>query len=304
MARIRQWIDLKTFVLSFSLSALWILTSDYLAHHIFGHFIDIQTLQTAKGIAYITVFSIILGMFQQRQKRAQQSLFYSDKLTTLGELSATIVHEINNPLQVIGLGLDKLLIQYPGDHKMSEIVANMEVSLDRLKGTIEVLNRLGRNESVDDFIAVNLGEIIEDVKEFLHHRFARMRVPFEIGGMNGWEPIVKGHPGLLTHLFLNLLSNALDACSGQEEGQTWIRVGVAKSGTGQVQIVVENSGPPIPGHILENLFEPFFTTKERGKGTGIGLSLCRRIVQVHHGKLWYNSSSSHPCFVIELPTNL
>ncbi len=304
VAKFRQWIDFKTFVLSFSISALWILTSDYLAHNLFRHFIDLQTLQSIKGMVYITAFSVILGVFQQRQKRAQQSLFYRDKLMTLGELSATIVHEINNPLQVIGLGLDKLLIQYPGDKKMGEIVANMEVSLDRLKGTIEVLNRLGRNESVDDFVTVNLGEIIEDVKEFLHHRFARLRVPFEIGGINGEKILVQGHPGLLTHLFLNLLSNALDACAGQAEGEAWVRVGIRKTDSNQLQIVVENSGAPIPKHNLERLFEPFFTTKERGKGTGIGLSLCQRIAQIHHGKLWYNSGSSHPCFVVELPTNL
>lgn len=303
-AKFRQWIDFKTFILSFSISAIWILTSDYLVHHLLGHFIDIQTLQSIKGLFYITVFSLILGMYQQRQKRAQQSLFYKDKLMTLGELSATIVHEINNPLQVIGLGLDKLLIQYPGDHRMSEIVANMEVSLDRLKGTIEVLNRLGRNESVDDFVKVDLGKIIEDVKEFLHHRFARLRVPFEIRGLKESELIVNGHPGLLTHMFLNLLSNALDAVSTQAEGQTWIRVQIAKLENGLFQIVVENSGKPIPKHILENLFEPFFTTKERGKGTGIGLSLCRRIVQIHHGKLWYNAGSAHPCFVVELPSNM
>ncbi len=223
---------------------------------------------------------------------------------TLGELSATIVHEINNPLQVIGLGLDKLLIQYPGDHKMGEIVANMEVSLDRLKGTIEVLNRLGRNESVDDFVSVDLAEIIADVKEFLHHRFARLRVPFEINGQAREDLLVKGHPGLLTHLFLNLLSNALDACTGQVEGETWIRVHIGRGDHGQYQIVIENSGKPIPKQVIENLFEPFFTTKERGKGTGIGLSLCRRIVQIHHGKLWYNTGSPHPSFVVELPSNL
>lgn len=298
LAWLRQWLDFKTLFLALSLSAAWILTSDYLVHNIFGHFISIQILQTAKGLFFVTLLSILLAWFHQREKRAQEAIFYQNKLMTLGELSASIVHEINNPLQVIGLGLDKLLLQYPGDEKLKSIVSHMDVSLDRLKGTIEVLNRLGRNEVLDDFTTVNLSQLLEDAKDFLYHRFQRQHVSFKLSGSVELASLeAKGHPGLLTHLFLNLLGNALDACS--EDG--WVRVTVSKKSRGKIEIAIENSGLPIPEPILERLFEPFFTTKERGKGMGLGLALCLRIVQIHHGKLWYDRRSEHPKFIIELP---
>lgn len=304
---LRQWIDFKTFFLGISISALWILTSDYIVHHVLGHFISIQLLQTLKGLFFVTVFSFILAWFHQREKRAQQAVFYQNKLMTLGELSASIVHEINNPLQVIGLGLDKLLLHYPQDEKLKGIVSNMEVSLDRLKGTIEVLNRLGRNEVLDDFSAVNLTELIADAKNFLQHRFQRQGVSFEL--INSEEEAsqkleLKGHPGLLTHLFLNLMGNALDANAGLDHGKGWVKVEAGVNQRGNIVIIFDNCGDPIPDAILERLFEPFFTTKERGKGMGLGLSLCLRIAQIHHGKLWYDRQARWPRFVVELPQNL
>ena len=102
----------------------------------------------------------------------------------------------------------------------------------------------------------------------------------------------------MSQVFFNLLSNAFDAI--EKTPSPWIEI-TAKKNTDKIIIFVRDSGPGIPLEIQNKIFQPFFTTKDVGRGTGLGLSLCSKIIKLHNGDLYINSDDKNTCFVIELP---
>lgn len=292
----KETFHLKTLLISITICIVYILTSDYLVHVMFGKQEYLQTLQNLKGIVSFMSFCFILAWIQQREKKAQEALLLQTRMTSLGQLSASIVHEINNPLQIFALGLDKIHMAHPNEPELEQTLDRMETSLKRIQTTIDVLTRLSRNELLDIHVPVNVCQIIRDAKEFTNHRFSQQIVVYQYLGDQLLK--TKGHPGLLTHLFLNLFSNALDAI---KDSEGWIKVTGEFKDSNTIRILFENSGHPIPSDQVERIFAPFYTTKARGKGTGLGLFLSSQIISLHNGKFWYDETSEHPKFVIELP---
>jgi signal transduction histidine kinase len=292
----KDTFHLKTLIISATASIVWILCSDYLVHVIFGKLELLQTLQNFKGILSMMIFCFVLAWVQKREKKAQEALLLQTRMTSLGQLSASIVHEINNPLQIFALGLDKIHMAHPNEAELESTLDRMETSLKRIQTTIDVLTRLSRNELLDTHVPINVFQLIKDAKEFTNHRFSQQIVLYQYSG----EKLLKskGHPGLLTHLFLNLFSNALDAIN---ENEGWIKVTGEFKDQNTIRISFENSGKPIPSDQVEKIFMPFYTTKARGRGTGLGLFLASQIMAIHHGKFWYETTSPHPKFIIELP---
>jgi signal transduction histidine kinase len=102
----------------------------------------------------------------------------------------------------------------------------------------------------------------------------------------------------ISQILLNLVSNAHDAALGQPT--RWVRIS-AEVAPAEVSIKVTDSGPGIPPELRPRIMEPFFTTKEFGKGTGLGLSVSKGIAEAHGGRLSYDPSARHTCFVLTLP---
>jgi signal transduction histidine kinase len=221
-------------------------------------------------------------------QEAQVQLIHSEKMASLGVLSAGLVHEINNPLNAASSSIRTLLRSLERYRNGEMVAEEMNQKIERganrihqgLKRCEEIVTGLltfsrknyeGRKyadihegiESTLNLVALDPGQKVTFHRDF---RFTG-RVFCDMGQLN--------------QVFMNLLTNACQAI--EKEGDIWIRT--EKNGEEAVMITVEDSGSGIPEDVLVRIFEPFYTTKDVGKGTGLGLSISHKIIQQHNGRI-------------------
>jgi signal transduction histidine kinase len=240
-------------------------------------------------------------------KETEMQLVQSEKLSSLGRMSAGIIHEINNPLNFSLTGLFALRNKgkkLPADDKAEydAIVNDIEEGLKRVRNIVSDLRTFthpggGTGEPVE------AADVAEAALRFL-------------GGE--WRDTITVHqqiaPSLclwanrnkLIHVLVNLLQNAIDAMREKkypegDQPQIWLS---GKTENGRTLIVVRDNGPGIDSKITGKIFDPFFTTKEVGKGMGLGLSICYRIVKDYGGTITVNSEPGQFCdFTLDFPAD-
>ena len=218
-----------------------------------------------------------LARKNQEISETYQQLWHSAKLATLGELTASVAHELNNPLQIIGLRVESLSRRLSGDPAACEALSVVEKELDRMAHLVANLLQLSR-KGEQRIAAVNAVEELEKTLDLLdYHLRAR-----GIGTKKDFQPgipLMRVDPEQLQQTFLNLFTNACDAMPSG--GTLTLRVHGGKN----VVIEIIDNGTGITADDLSRVMETFFTTKSWGKGTGLGLPICRRIVEAHGGSL-------------------
>lgn len=260
----------------------------------------------------------------QDLKQTQTQLIQSEKMSSLGQLVAGIAHEINNPINFIHgnighasqctqdlLGLVQLYQQYypePAEEIQDEIAnidlnflstdliklfQSMQIGTERICGIVKSLRTFSRFDEAA-VKAVDLHAGIDSSLMILHHRLkARPEYPaIDVIKNYGPLPEVECHAGQINQVFMNILSNAIDALESARE------VREAKNGPGLVPcihihtevlpdqwvgIYIADNGIGIPPEVEAKLFDPFFTTKPVGKGTGLGLAISYQIITDKHG---------------------
>ncbi|MFB3853467.1 MAG: ATP-binding protein [Vicinamibacterales bacterium] len=222
----------------------------------------------------------------------------AEKMAILGQFVAGIAHELNNPLQsVIGhlelLASDK---QAPAAIRRRLKVASREA--DRAAGVVrDLLVLAGRRETKGRRADVNA--VVAAAIRAARRGSRRRRCGSVVTDLDPSLPRVEGDSLRLRQAFSNLLVNAIDAAGPEGTVRVRTRYWAAR---GLAVIEVHDSGPGIPAEALDRLFEPFFTTKEAGKGTGLGLTITKGVVQDHGGKiLAANHQSGGAVFTVELP---
>jgi len=235
-----------------------------------------------------------------------EKLVQSQKLASIGELSAGIGHEINNPLAIISQETEWMqhLVKRigEGDSKgITELQDSLKEVLHQVDRCREITQNLldfaRRKEPV--YQEVNVNKLIDDLSRLvekeavLHHIEIRRDFQQDL-------PLVQTDAPSLRQVVLNLLNNATYAI--QKEGQ--IRIATKSSQNGSVDILVADTGCGIPKDHLTKIFDPFFTTKPEGKGTGLGLSICHGIVDKLGGRISVSSEvGKGSTFVVTLPIN-
>ncbi len=252
-----------------------------------------------------------LEVANQNLAQAQHSLIRSEKLATVGRLSAGIAHEVGNPLSAV-LGYIELL-RDPDmdleDDERSDLLVRVQRELRRIDDIIRDLLDYARAEK-DKPTACPLGPIIETSFHLVQTQprarglELRTELPPDL-------PLAFVHEGRMQQVLVNLLLNAADALVEQSaraehraafQGTIVVRAFAHPTKHTRICLEVEDNGPGIPSEILADIFEPFFTTKDPGKGTGLGLAICQSIIASLNGTLEVRSESGQgTTFVIQIP---
>lgn len=225
--------------------------------------------------------SRILWELVQHEACLQAELLHAEKLAGIGSFAAGIAHDINNPLQLI-LGLAENLTDEQDLHTVHEQAKEIVQAVKRTTAICRDLTSYSRRASSLQVSLVDVNAKLDDAL-----KIARYAVAFhDVTVKKSYSPgaNVTGNPDELLHVFVNLITNAVQA---MERGGT-LTVGSSIVPEG-VQVHVSDTGCGIPAELLEQIFEPFFTTKPPGKGTGLGLYNIKHVIHQMHGTIGVES---------------
>jgi PAS domain S-box-containing protein len=239
-----------------------------------------------------------------QQRQSERSLQSAEKMASIGRIAASVAHEIHNPLDSIG-NLLYLLAHGGLDETSKSYVRLAQEELERVSNISEQMLTFSRESRQP--VKVNLAEVLDNVLTLFSARIRRMGVVV----IKNYETnsIVLGFPGEMRQVFSNLVGNALDAMNGPgrllvktEATHAWSR----RSSPG-IRVMVCDTGTGIPNEVRPRLMDPFVTSKGE-KGTGLGLWVCRGIVEKYRGTIRYRTRTtpgrSGTCFSVFIPSSL
>src|SRR5919198_2431040 len=234
-----------------------------------------------------------------RQK--QEQLVQAGKLATLGELTTGVAHELNNPLNNIGLFVGNIIDRIRvGEQDPDLIVEDLVRVVEQVQKATEIITHLrtfGRAAPVT-LESVPVQEVVDRALSLVQEQLRLRQISVALDFLPE-SPIVLGNAIQLEQVFINLLTNARDALEEAKRKEIHISCSAREDA---VVIVFRDSGPGIPTGLEKRIFDPFFTTKEVGSGTGLGLSITYGIVQEHGGTISVESRpGAGASFTIELP---
>ena len=234
---------------------------------------------------------------EQELERQREQMFQNEKMMALGGLMAGVAHELNNPLSVV-VGHAMMLQDEVRDPEVLRKTKKISDAAERCAKIVKAFLTMARHEPVR-MERTDINEVIDTAVEVARYGDALGPAEIEMDLDPKIAPICSD-ADQLTQVVINLLLNAAQAI-GDQPGHIRITSRHAPDG---VRITVEDDGPGIPREIRARIFEPFFTTKGVGKGTGIGLAMCHRIVTAHKGRITVDAASAGGArFVIVLPRN-
>ncbi len=227
-------------------------------------------------------------------RRTQRQLIQSEKLAALGQLSASIAHEINNPLGIIK---NYLLILSESIRKSDPQLSDLKVvkeEVDRIARIVKNLLDFCRPKS-ESMSVLDITEILNQTVSLVEKQFSKQSITIK-RDLPGNPLKVKGFDDEIKQVFLNLLMNSKDFMPQGGEISIW-----AQQNEDTVEIEFTDTGCGISQENISRVFEPFFTTKGEGKGTGLGLWICYGIIQRHGGTIAAKRRDKGTSFVITLP---
>jgi PAS domain S-box-containing protein len=223
---------------------------------------------------------------ERRYREALMELAHANRVSTLGQLTASIAHEISQPIAAAvtnaQAGLDWLGAQ-PSNLEQVQQTLNYIISdgmragevIDRIRGLIKKAppkrESLQINRTVLEVTALTRGEVLKSR--------VKVRTQLEEG-----LPFVEADRVQLQQVLLNLIINAIEAMRGVAEGSRELMITTARNGSGSIMVSLRDTGPGLDPKEVDRLFEAFFTTKT--EGMGMGLAICRSIIEAHGGRLW------------------
>lgn len=248
--------------------------------------------------------AIFIGIDITERKRVEQALdeehqrrLQDAKMASLGEMAASIAHEINSPLAIIQGNAEILEAYTDQPERVEKTAKKIQKTVMRIAKIVKSLKTYSRNGESDPFEANSLSEIVEDTLELCQKRIKNSGAELHVDEIPK-DFLFDCRPTEISQILVNLLNNASDAIADLEE--KWIRLEFEQKKDYFI-LTVTDSGPGIPEEIRDKLMEPFFSTKEVGKGTGLGLSLSKGFTAEHNGEFEIDGNCKNTRFVIRLP---
>lgn len=256
--------------------------------HEFPVEISLSLLETEEGVL---VSSAIRDVTERKRaekalQQAQAELAHVTRLTLIGELAASIIHEINQPLTAIVANGEACL------RWMDAVPSEIEEARDSVKRIVRDGNRTGEvirgirglvKKTAQKMAPLGVNELIEEVISLARGEIQRNRVVLNTE-LTPVLPRVLADRVQLEQVLLNLILNGMEAMSEVASGQRVLEVGSGRGENGSVVVYVRDCGEGISMEKMQSIFKPFFTTK--AQGTGLGLAISRSIIEAHGGRLW------------------
>jgi signal transduction histidine kinase len=262
---------------------------------------DIQLLTMFTRQAGLAIENCILYKYLEdthlELKKAQETLIQREKLAALGEMAASVAHEIKNPLVSIGGFTRRLYNKLDNDIYEKRYTEAIIREVDRLEGILNDILSFSKASSVS-FEKFNLNQIIAETLMGMEDELKSQGIEVE-QSLDGNLPEMSCDYQQIKQVFINLFSNSRDAMGGG--GRLTVRTfPLSQKGLDYISIEIGDTGGGIPSEVLHNIFNPFFTTK--GWGTGLGLAICHRIIDGHRGVIEVdNDPGRGVTFTVKLP---
>ena len=234
----------------------------------------------------------------------QEKLEHASKLALLGEMTASIVHEINQPLSAVKLVAQGLQRRSSADAErtLEQLPAKLDKIVRQIDRVTEICALIRKSSRVDSEsnLSASVKTVIHDSFELIGPQLKAANIEFS-AMIEDELPTAAIHPGKLEQVMLNLTTNARDALLGSSQPSLWIKVEAYYDGS--IVIKFEDSAGGIPPQALVKIFDSFFTTKPAGEGTGIGLSLSKNFIETAGGAIEVCNTSNGALFTIRIPAN-
>jgi len=243
--------------------------------------------------------AVVIGVDITELSQIKEHLSFTEKLSTLGEMFAGIIHDINNPLMMIENNAKRIKKRIQ-DEDVLDYVTKIEMSSKKISKIVQGIKIYIRQDDQQPFEVEKLGNILDDAITICEHKLKENKIEIRIDPRLR-ELLIKCNFTQIFQVFVNLITNGIDAISTLPD--KWIELTLIDdlSDTNKFKILILDSGTGIPMDIQNKIFQAFYTTKGRGIGSGLGLSLCKNILESHGGNLSIDNSKNHTAFLIEFP---
>jgi signal transduction histidine kinase len=264
------------------------------------------------SVNFVTLFVLGVAVRSHYQYRDQviqltKSLVQSTKMSALGEMSAGVAHEINNPLMILISNVnmiekhihsnDPSLVQ-PG--RLEPFILRSIAAANRISVIVSGLLNFSRSENKEPKTPQNVTSILAESLDLFQEKLKSLEIELVYEPPTG-ELLCQCRRYEIMQIFVNLMNNAIDACL-ESEGAKQIELLLFKDhNLNMIEFTIIDSGNGISPQTESKIMEPFYTTKKIGKGTGLGLSISLGLAKSHGGDLFLNREFDRTCFTLRLP---
>ncbi len=240
------------------------------------------------------ILQSIINHLHETTRHYMDDMLQQEKLSMVGTMMNTIIHDFKNPFCLISLGA-QLMAQMHPDAQSQKLCRNIDAQITRMVDMAEELNAFSRGDQNLQIALINLHSMIERFKDLNFPFFENDKIEVEIS-LPDIE--IEGEENKLLRILQNLVGNAIDAF-GEDSG--WIKVEGSVEGDGMLHMTIADNGGGIPEEIQPRFFEPFVTFG-KSKGTGLGSAIVKSVVESHGGKIHFETESGKgTTFYITLP---
>jgi signal transduction histidine kinase len=239
----------------------------------------------------------------------QAQLIHEQKMATLGRLAASVGHEVNNPLTILSMNVSRVILKHRKnqDMKVTEILDvfdKMEKNIERIKAVVNTLTGLLKKSEKGKFEPLSLKLILEETLPLVQFQtyldnLSGTEVDFNVPGN---VPLIRGDLERLQEVFLNLFINAYHAMAGKRHRKIGVQAEIDPRDPKMVAVHFRDNGSGMTEEIAKKIFNYGFTTKPPGKGSGLGLYMCKYIIELHGGTITVDSKLGEgTTFTLTLP---